>query len=139
MAFLPRLAFTLSLALLASAAVAQDPLPSWNDTASKQAIVAFAERVTKQSSPDFIPAPQRIAAFDNDGTRPVNVACDRTPLRDFVDHVAGRREALIGREATVDVTEVCLLARQSADEGRVVVAGGHGASGSLSPVLGGEG
>jgi phosphoglycolate phosphatase-like HAD superfamily hydrolase len=47
---------------------AQEPLPSWNDTAPKKAIVAFVERVTKQGSPDFVPPPERIATFDNDGT-----------------------------------------------------------------------
>jgi phosphoglycolate phosphatase-like HAD superfamily hydrolase len=48
--------------------LAQEPLPSWNDTAPKQAIVAFVERVTKQGSPDFVPLAERIATFDNDGT-----------------------------------------------------------------------
>ena len=43
-------------------------LPSWNDTASKKAIVAFVQKVTKPGSPDFVPAAQRIATFDNDGT-----------------------------------------------------------------------
>jgi hypothetical protein len=43
-------------------------LPSWNETASKNAIVAFIDRVTKQGSPDFVPEPERIATFDNDGT-----------------------------------------------------------------------
>ncbi len=47
---------------------AQDPLPSWNDTASKKAIVAFVEKVTKEGSPDFVPPNERIATFDNDGT-----------------------------------------------------------------------
>jgi hypothetical protein len=47
----------------------RDLLPSWNDTASKKnAILAFVDRVTKQGSPDFVPEPERIAAFDNDGT-----------------------------------------------------------------------
>jgi hypothetical protein len=45
-----------------------DPLLSWNDTASKKAIFNFVERVTKQSSPDFVPEGDRIATFDNDGT-----------------------------------------------------------------------
>jgi hypothetical protein len=36
-------------------------LPSWNDTASKNAIAAFVDRVTKQGSPDFVPEPERIA------------------------------------------------------------------------------
>jgi len=47
---------------------AQDPLPSWNDTASKKAIVAFVEKVTKEGSPNFVPPTERIATFDNDGT-----------------------------------------------------------------------
>jgi hypothetical protein len=45
-----------------------DPLLSWNDTASKKAIFNFVERVTKQSSPEFVPEGDRIATFDNDGT-----------------------------------------------------------------------
>jgi hypothetical protein len=47
---------------------ADDPLPSWNDGPSKKAIVGFVARVTKSDGPDFVPAPQRIATFDNDGT-----------------------------------------------------------------------
>ena len=47
-----------------------DPLPSWNNTGSKEAIVSFVERVTKEDSKDFVPADQRIAVFDNDGTLP---------------------------------------------------------------------
>src|ERR1700741_685793 len=49
-------------------ALAQDPLPSWNDTAPKKAIVAFVERVTKPGSPDFVAPAERLATFDNDGT-----------------------------------------------------------------------
>ena len=47
---------------------ATDPLSSWNDTAPRQSIVAFVERVTREGSPDFVPVPERIAVFDNDGT-----------------------------------------------------------------------
>ncbi len=51
------------------AAVAEpDPLPSWNDGAAKAAIVAFVEKVTKEGGPDFVPVPERVATFDNDGT-----------------------------------------------------------------------
>ncbi|MBY5540542.1 haloacid dehalogenase-like hydrolase [Rhizobium leguminosarum] len=53
----------------AASAVAQtDALPSWNDTAPKQAIVSFVEKVTKAGSADFVPEAERIAVFDNDGT-----------------------------------------------------------------------
>lgn len=47
---------------------AADPLPSWNDTATKQAITGFVQKVARQGTPDFVPAPERIAVFDNDGT-----------------------------------------------------------------------
>ena len=60
-------AFVCVLAVTSSAARAADPLPSWNDTAPKKAIVAFVEKVTKPGSPDFVPVAERIATFDNDG------------------------------------------------------------------------
>jgi phosphoglycolate phosphatase-like HAD superfamily hydrolase len=56
------------LIVAAPLAAAQDALPSWNDGASKRAIVAFVAQVTKAGTPDFVPVPQRIATFDNDGT-----------------------------------------------------------------------
>jgi phosphoserine phosphatase len=58
----------LILGLLASPLAHADPLPSWNDTAPKQAIIAFVEKVTKEGSADFVPVAERIAVFDNDGT-----------------------------------------------------------------------
>jgi phosphoserine phosphatase len=56
------------LAFTSSTARAADPLPSWNDGKAKQSIIAFVEKVTKEGSPDFVPVPERIATFDNDGT-----------------------------------------------------------------------
>jgi phosphoserine phosphatase len=47
---------------------AQDPLPSWNDGAAKSAIVNFVKATTDAASPQFVPAPERIATFDQDGT-----------------------------------------------------------------------
>jgi hypothetical protein len=64
----------LALALLAwlavnARALAQtDPLPLWNDGPAKQAIVAFVQANTNQSSPTFVPPEARIATFDQDGT-----------------------------------------------------------------------
>ncbi len=58
----------LSLSARAQTVSAGDPLPSWNDGASKQSIVDFVAAVTRDGSPDFVPVPQRIATFDNDGT-----------------------------------------------------------------------
>src|SRR5690242_6292432 len=50
------------------ATVDTDPLPSWNDGEVKRAIIDYVNRVTKDSSADYIPAEDRIATFDNDGT-----------------------------------------------------------------------
>lgn len=60
-ATLAALAFALSCATT-------DPLPSWNDSAAKRSIVAFVDRVTREGSPEFVPVPERVAVFDNDGT-----------------------------------------------------------------------
>ncbi|SAL07282.1 Tat pathway signal sequence domain-containing protein [Caballeronia arationis] len=49
-------------------AVAVDPLPSWNDTAQKKAIVDFVRKTTTAGSADFVPPSERIAVFDDDGT-----------------------------------------------------------------------
>lgn len=65
-----RSAITL-FALLAVCGVAHaetDPLPSWNDGPAKQAIISFVQETTDQASPKFVPPPERIAVFDNDGT-----------------------------------------------------------------------
>jgi phosphoserine phosphatase len=45
-----------------------DPLPSWNDGPTKQGILAFVAQVTDETSPYFLPVPERIAVHDNDGT-----------------------------------------------------------------------
>ncbi len=45
-----------------------NPLPSWNDGNTKQAIIDFVTKTTTVGSPDFIPVANRIATFDNDGT-----------------------------------------------------------------------
>ena len=55
--------------LAATGATAQaDSLPSWNDGEVKQAILDFVKRVTSEGAADFVPVPERIAVFDNDGT-----------------------------------------------------------------------
>ncbi|MDQ0316117.1 HAD family hydrolase [Amorphus orientalis] len=61
-------AVALSLAAGTAAFAQTDPLPSWNDGATKTAIVEFVEAVTTAGGPDFVGAADRIAVFDNDGT-----------------------------------------------------------------------
>lgn len=49
-------------------AVTKDPLPSWNEGATKKSIVDFVTKTTTAGAIDFIPVADRIACFDNDGT-----------------------------------------------------------------------
>ena len=58
------------------------PLASWNDTPTRQAIVDFVAAVTDEDGPDHVPAVERIATFDNDGTlwaeKPMPIQLDFT-------------------------------------------------------------
>ncbi|HTM72134.1 MAG TPA: HAD family hydrolase [Pseudolabrys sp.] len=55
--------------LVFKTALAQDnPLPSWRDGKARQSILDFVASVTREGSPGFVPVPQRVATFDNDGT-----------------------------------------------------------------------
>lgn len=57
------------LAAMARPAFAQgDLLPSWNDGPTKRAILDFIARTTSPGGRDWVPVPERIACFDNDGT-----------------------------------------------------------------------
>jgi len=49
-------------------ALAINPLPDWNDGAARSSIIRFVESVSRKGSPDYVPPPERIAVFDNDGT-----------------------------------------------------------------------
>lgn len=68
-------ALSIAISIIASLVVpaiaadaGSDPLPSWNDGKTKQAIVDFVTATTVQDSPDFVPTEQRIVTFDQDGT-----------------------------------------------------------------------
>src|SRR5579859_4175939 len=60
--------FGLALPISKQANAQTDALPSWNEGASKQSIIEFVGRVTRQGGSDFVPPAERIATFDNDGT-----------------------------------------------------------------------
>src|SRR3954469_25390831 len=67
LAMLPLLSGSLrSTAVLAQ--TQRDPLPSWNEGATKASILDFVGRITTHGGPFFVPVEQRIATFDNDGT-----------------------------------------------------------------------
>jgi len=65
-----------------------DPLPSWNNSPAKQAIIQFVQTTTTQGNPKFVPEADRIATFDQDGTLWVShpiytqvvYALDRVPV-----------------------------------------------------------
>jgi phosphoglycolate phosphatase-like HAD superfamily hydrolase len=64
-------ASVLGLLLVAASSLqswSQDALPSWNDGASKTAIVDFVAKVTAQGGENFVAPDDRVAVFDNDGT-----------------------------------------------------------------------
>ena len=52
----------------ASPSVRIDPLPSWNEGPTKQSILDFVQKVSRQGSDTFVPVAERIAVFDHDGT-----------------------------------------------------------------------
>ena len=85
--------FQLALALLFASAMAfaqTDPLPSWNEGAAKKAIVDFVQATTTQGSPQFVPPPERIATFDQDGTLWVE-----HPMYSQVMYVPGARSGAV--------------------------------------------
>ncbi len=47
--------------------IVTDPLPSWNEGTTKQAILDYVDEVTNPKNKYFIPIKDRIATFDNDG------------------------------------------------------------------------
>jgi len=65
---MPWRALVVTIVLAGVRLEAADPLPSWNEGATKQAILDFVACATNKDCPDFIPPEERIATFDNDGT-----------------------------------------------------------------------
>jgi phosphoglycolate phosphatase-like HAD superfamily hydrolase len=63
-----RSVFALVCFLLATNLGAADALPSWNEGATKAAIVEFVAKVTTKDGKDYVAPAQRVATFDNDGT-----------------------------------------------------------------------
>ena len=55
-------------------ATAQDRLPSWNNGATKTAIVEFVGKVTRREGPDYVPPAARIDEYREylvRGSRPI--------------------------------------------------------------------
>ncbi|NJN81696.1 MAG: haloacid dehalogenase-like hydrolase, partial [Caldilineaceae bacterium] len=68
-------------------------LPSWNDTPTRQAILDFVQNVVEPNGSDFVPPPERIAVFDNDGT----LWCEK-PMYIQLDYLLRRLSAQAERD-----------------------------------------
>lgn len=101
-----------------------EPLASWRSGKTRDAILGFVEAVTAQGGADFVPPPERIAVFDNDGTlwceQPVQVQVafaqarlqqlaeadptlkDRQPYKAFLDHDLAEIKSL-GKQGIFEV------------------------------------
>jgi len=67
-AFAWLVALLITSVVFAADANSIDPLPSWNEGATKSAITTFVKNATTEGSKAFVPTADRIATFDNDGT-----------------------------------------------------------------------
>ncbi len=72
-----------------------DTLPSWTDGAARGALVDFVRSVTAPGD-SFVPPPERIATFDNDGT----LWCEK-PLYPQADFVFRRWKEMIRDEPSL--------------------------------------
>lgn len=109
-----------ALTLIASIMHATDPLPSWNDTAPKRAIIKFVEATTTEGSPEFVPPAERVAVFDNDGT-----LWSEQPLYVQAFYLIDRIKALAPQHPEWATTEPFASLLQGDMEG-VAAAGGPG-------------
>ncbi len=111
----------LSLLLAVSPlAVLADPLPSWNDTATKEAIISFVERVTDPASGDYVDPAARIAVFDNDGT----LWAEQPMYFQFI-YALDTFKAMAATDPSLASTDV-LKAAAAGDLGGVMAAGEAG-------------
>ncbi|MEJ5018780.1 HAD family hydrolase [Ochrobactrum vermis] len=62
------LTLTVLVICLCQPVLAQDPLPSWRDGATKTSIIEFVTSVAIEGNKNYVQPDDRIAVFDNDGT-----------------------------------------------------------------------
>jgi phosphoglycolate phosphatase-like HAD superfamily hydrolase len=117
---IPAAVFLIALA----SQVQADPLPSWNDTATKVAIIDFVEGVTTPGSADYLPEADRIAVFDNDGT-----LWAEQPLYFQVYFALDALKARAEADPAILTTDV--LKAAAAGDLKTVLAGGKAALGEI--------
>lgn len=95
-----------------------DPLPSWNDGAARSAIINFVERTTTEGSPDYVPAEERIAVFDNDGT-----LWPENPVPPQLAYAVDEVNRMVPEQPTLK--EDPMVQALLAGDGAKLLAGGH--------------
>jgi FMN phosphatase YigB (HAD superfamily) len=78
------------------AGTTDDPLPGWRAGATRQAVTEFVQQVTTEDSPDFVPPPERVAVFDNDGT----LWCEK-PMPIQLDFILRRLAAMADQDPSL--------------------------------------
>jgi phosphoserine phosphatase len=73
-----------------------DPLPSWREGTSKQAILDFVQQVTSDGASDAVRPEERVAVFDNDGT----LWCEK-PMPIQLDFILRRLVAMAEQDPTL--------------------------------------
>ncbi len=94
-----------------------DPLPSWNDTIAKRAIIQFVSATADPDAREFVEPADRIAAFDNDGT-----LWSEQPVYFQVYYAMDRAAALAKADPDWAATST-LQAAAAGDIGRVLSGG----------------
>ena len=102
------------------AALAADPLPSWNAGEAKSAILDFVAEAADPVSAGFVPEPQRVAVFDNDGT-----LWSEQPVYFQFLFAMDRAAALAARDPGWAATPA--LKAAAAGDAQAVLAGGEAA------------
>jgi len=74
-------------------------LSFWGDTPTTQAILDFVAAVTDESGPDYVPAAERVATFDNDGT----LWCEQPPVQ--AGFIMQRLAAMAEKDASLRKTQ----------------------------------
>jgi phosphoserine phosphatase len=121
-----------SFLLFAATACAADPLPSWNDTASRRAILAFVDNATHEGSASFVPAEQRIAVFDMDGT-----LIPEKPVPAAVAPIVGDVKAAVAKHPALG-EKPAVAALLKSDVAGVVAAGPAGQADIIGAAIDGR-
>jgi phosphoserine phosphatase len=110
------------------------PLASWNDTPTRQAIVEFVERVTREDSAGYLPASERVAVFDNDGT----LWCEK-PMPIELAFILGRFAEMADKDVSLRNRQPWKAAceRDFAWLGAVITKHYHGDDGDVKILMGG--